>query len=596
MRQFAANLSGVNQTELLDPVINLFLESLSEEIYKIAGEIDNIENRILDKLSSILVPTLDTIAKPAYCIMHASSQNVVTDITAQSGFQYYNGKQNLSFYPVCNTRVYNGRIAYFIHKESVYTIERDLSRTLYYRSHQKNSPDKNNFWIGLDLNENIENICGLSFYFDFHGVFDKDKYLNLLPHTTWSIQGKKIPVSKGIFSSKDEYENITLELFAHNDLSNKINKSVKKHYNNCFLSIDKDCFIKDKKEPFPKELTDSFPENLSTGINKPLVWIKVTCPQEIAPEMIDLIQLDINAFPVVNKGFVSKIIRIKKTTPVIPLDTGNGESFISVHNVIDSSGKRYYDFPVKNTSTQSYGVYALRRGGIEHYDRRDAREYLINVINDLNREITSFFKDKDSIKNDLKRIETRINRLIRQLNKSLADNKYNYEIKNYLLLDPEKEDEVYFLDYWITNGTQANDIKSGVVFSILSDMALIPSSIYSLNRTTGGKYAPQASEKEVIYKKNLMSHNLLVTNEDIEKFCTEEFRESVKSVRVSKGFMKSDNPKFGFIETTDVYLLPIETMRDYMNEADKNYYLKALKEKSPATFNYRIFIDRVLQN
>lgn len=596
MRQFAANLSGINHTDLLDPVINLFLESFSEEIYKIAGEINNVEDRILNKLLSILVPTIETIAKPAHCIIHASPQNESADVTTQSCFNPSDGKQNLSFYPVCNTKVYNARIAYFIHRESIYTIERDLSKTLYFRSHKKEASNENCFWIGLDLDENIKSIFGLSFYFDFHGIIDKEKYLNLLSYTTWSIKGENLSMNKGVFSQDESFENDILRLFANFDLSYKINQSVREHYNGHFFSVGEDAFIQDNKESFPKELTPYFPENLSDSMDKAMVWIKVVCPQEITPEMIDLLQLGINAFPVINKKLISKIVGIKDAVPIVPLDTENRESFISIHKVTDSSGKKYYDFLIKDTSTESYGVYALRRGGIEHYNNRDAREYLINVIHYLNQEIISFSKDRDNIKNDLKRIESRINRLIKRLSKNITDDKYNYEIKNYLLLDSEKEGEVFFIDYWITNGARANDIKSGTVFQNLSDLALIPSSIYSFNRTVGGKYTPQVSEKYAIYKRSLMSHSLLVTNEDIYDFCMEKFKESVKDVRVSRGFISSNNSELGFIETTDVYLTPIDSMTDYLSEVNGVNYLNALKEKSPATFNYRIFIDKALQN
>ncbi|MDU1906450.1 MAG: hypothetical protein E6772_16895 [Dysgonomonas sp.] len=598
MRRFAANLFGISHTELLDPVVNLFLESLSEEIFKISSEVDNIENRILNKLSSILVPAIETITQPAHCILHTAAQESIVNVSTQDGFRYIDNsqKQDFAFYPAYNTTVYNGNVAFFIHQESVYTIDRDLSKTLYFRSHQRSLSQENTFWIGLDLDIDIDNIAGMSFYFDLNGVPDKSKYLSLLPYTIWSIGDKKLSINRGGAATPEEYDNITMRLFSHYDLSSKINESVENFYRHCFLHLTSDCPVQQAKEKFPKELLTHFPENKINSIDKPLIWIKVTCPENIPTDIIGLLQISINAFPVINKERISKITSIKKNIPIIPLNTNNNESFISVCKVSDSEGREYYDVPLADTETRQYGIYSLRRGGIEHYNRRDAREYLVNVVDSLNKEASSFFKDKDSIKHELRRIETQINRLIRQLNKRLSDTKNRYEIENYLLFNPDKENEVYFVDYWITNGVDANHIRPGVHLSMLSDLSLRPSSIYSLSRTTGGKYAPQASEKDQLYKKNIMEHSLLITDDDIQNFCLQEFKESICDVKVSKGFMESNDPKLGFVETTDVYLKPIEGMGSYINDRDRIYYQTSLEEKSPATFNYRIFINEILSN
>jgi hypothetical protein len=557
-------------------------------VYKIAGEIESIENRILEKLSSILVPSIDTIAKPAHCILHASSQEGIAEVTTGSGFRH-SGKSHkcfFSFYPVCNTDIRKGDILYFIHDGAVYTIDRDLSKTLYLRS-RRHETGGNTFWLGLDLDEGIRDISGLSFYFDLNGVFDKDKYLNLLSYTRWSIGDETLTMNKGISSRKEEYENITLDLFSGYDLSNKINRSVKEFYSNRYLSIAGNCLVEGKRKIFPEELQSCFPETGISGTGKGLIWIKVTCPHGFTPDIINSLQPSINTFPVVNKELITRITEVKRTMPVVPLTTGNNESFISISKVTDSSAKKYYDVPLYRDAGNTCGIYSLRRGGIEHYSKRDAEEYLAHITDALSWEVSAFFKDKGELKADLKKIEGQVNRLIRQLRKRLAEAGDRYEIENYLLLPPpDQEGEVFFVDYWITNSGQANDIRPGSIFS----SAIETFAAYSLTRTAGGRYAPRASGKENLYRESMTGRSLLITDDDIQNFCLREFRGSVSEVKVCGGFMESGNPRLGFIATTDVYLRPLEGMKGHIEEKDKEYYLQTLKEKSPATFNYRVFI------
>ncbi|WP_221413106.1 hypothetical protein [Dysgonomonas sp. 521] len=546
----------------------------------------------MEKLSSILVPSIDTIAQPSHCILHAVTQDNITEITTESGFQHFskNHNRHYSFYPVCNTNIRKGEILYFAHKGAIYTINRDLSKALYIRS-QRHEMDDNTFWLGLDLNESIKDISGLSFYFDINGTYEKNKYLNLLSYTTWSIGEEKLSINKGLSHKEEYYENGTLDLFSGCNLSTQINQRIKEFYRIRYFSITGNCSIENKKEIFPKELLSSFPENSIAGIDKSLIWIKVTGSQRLTSDIINTLQPSINTFPVVNKELVSKIMELNSTMPVIPLNTKTNTSFISINKVTDSSGKKYFDVPLYNDTDNTYGIYSLRRGGVERYNRRDAGEYLAYIIEALSWEISSFFKDKDEVKADMKKIEEQVNKLIQQLKKKLAETKDRYEIENYLWLPlPDKAGEVYFVDYWTTSSRQANHIRQGSTFFSTADTI----TAYSLSQTMGGEYAPRASEKDNLYQKSMAEHSLLITDDDILDFCLKEFNESISEVKVCKGFMKSENPKFGFIETTDIHLKPLSAMKDYLNEKDKEYFHQSLKKKSPATYNYRIFIEDTL--
>jgi hypothetical protein len=585
MLRFASTSWGVHRAEAIDPVVLLFLESLAEEIYKITGEVENLETRLLDKLSSLLVPGMDTVAQPSRTLLHAMPVEGRLEITTKTEFRQ--GKY--SFYPVCNTRIHNGSVRYFIHNGTLYSIDNQM-RTRLTRQGRKNPHDENSFWIGLELNEAVENLSELSFYFDIQGITGKDKYLNLLSCCEWKIRDQALIVAKGLFSTEEEYENDILSFFSASDLSVQINKSVMNDYENHFLTVKNKFDINGKKEAFPEKLKACFPENIHSSITGRLLWIEAVCPPEFTPELMDSLHISINVFPVVNRRLVSGSMEVNGALPFIPLTSGVNESFISVLSLADSSGKRYYDVPV-NRSDGS-GNYSLRRGGCERYRRSDAQEYLSSFIELLNGEIAVFFKNKSDIKNDVKKIEEEAKELLRHLTQIVSEAKERVEVNNYIYIDTgaNRANEVYFVEYWLTGGPEANHIPAGSVFSAVR-IPVLPGSVISLSPSQGGKPSPLATDKNKLYRKSLSENRLLVTHEDIKDFCIEKFSNFFSGVQVRRGLKEDINPAIGFIRTTDVYLRVKEALKNCFGQDKKDFIEQALKENVPATFYIRVFIE-----
>jgi hypothetical protein len=591
MRRFAAGYLGISRMEALDPVIALFLEALAQEIHKIAGEIDSMGNRLLDKLSSILIPDENTVAKPAYTVLHAVPLETLLDISVETAFTYASSYRELSFYPVCNTRIYKGDVRYFIHNGSIFFIDKDLIRNCLTRSGKKKPYPENSFWIGLELSPEIKNLTNLSFYIDFHGTDNKKKYLDLLSCMVWEIQGQTIAMEKGLFSMENVSENGNVfDLFSIDDFSRKINHKVKEDFDIHFLTVKGNFDIDNKQEVFPGELKEDFSQTITSKFTGSFLWLKISCPQVFSPEIIETMQLNINVFPVVNKCLHSRTFEINKSIPFIPLKTEENETFLSVHSVYDSSGKRYYDIPLRESEKESFGIYSLNRGGFERYNGRDAREYLISAIDLLSAEQSSFLGNEFDLKNDLKKTAEKVNELIRHLNQVLSDSMKRYEVENYMLLNQSTEEETYFVEYWTTFASEANGISGGSAFSS-ENLPVCTDSLITLFPTCSGKEAPLLTDKCSLYKRSLSVNRLLVTNEDIRNFCIGKFSHLFKNIQVRNGFVENENSETGFIRVTDVYLISRKEMGKYVEQEGVNFFRQILEKNSPATFNYRVFIE-----
>jgi hypothetical protein len=588
MCRFASQYFGISRVELLDPVVNLLLESLSEEIYKAAGLLEASENRISDKLSSLLASGMEAIAQPAHSIIHAAAAENVVELTAQTEFRCNYNSKTFGFYPAANTRLYKGDVRYFIHNEYLYAVNADQTYTQLTRSGKKDTSRNAVFWIGVELDDAVDSLAGMSFYIDFQGVYNKEKYLNLLTHSRWSVHDMELPMVRGIYSIDEKYDNDTLAFFSPYDVSCKINQRVKEIYNPHFFSVKSDIRIQNK-EVFPAKLKSVFNEQVSNRLTQPLLWIEVHCPAEFSSEIMDAMKISINAFPSINKKLIKKTVSVNRRMPVIPLNTDNNESFISIVSLSDSQNRQYYDIPVNDTENTRYGIYSLSRGGCEAFGRREAMEFLLQMLDEISGEVSFFSKNQNDVNSGLRKISEEAGLLVRDLDKVVSGIKERFEVKNYILPDLESDEEIYFLSYWTTQGAEANDIPPGTFMRVSSELSLQSASILTLSTVRGGKHAPQSIEKEHAHKKALSQHALLITGEDIVRFCTDRFRDAVSDVKVKKGVMKSDDPRTGFILTTDVYMTLRREMKKYVK--DGNGFEQILKANSPETYRYRVFIS-----
>ncbi|MFV0332164.1 MAG: hypothetical protein ACK5KL_20430 [Dysgonomonas sp.] len=598
MLRFAANYLGVKRVELLDPLVTLFVESLAEEVYKLFGEIGNIEARMLETLSGMLCSDISLSAHPSHCILYVAPDDKANILTKETHFtlrdkQYLpEGQVELSFYPVCNTKIRNGGIRYVVHDGLLYQMEEDQSKTLISRSRDTGFLQRRSYWIALELNESINTLENLSFYFDFPGVSNKNDYLHMLPFMQWKLNGKMIDCKQGLYTIESNQRNDVVGLFHNLDISEKLDQSILDFYNKHFLTITDNKDIRQEKKAFPEELVNYFPGHLSEDFTNPLIWFEIEYPLAFKTTTTEVMTASINAFPVANKHLHRKTIDVNNFLPVIPLETDNHESLLSIHSVVDAKGRIYYELPFDDIGEEQYKTYSLRRGGYERYSKREVREYLTNLANSLESH-SSVKSDSTSQDDDMEVALSQVYKLVKHIRKRITRSKEKLEIQNYILIDVPDENDVFFVKYWTTNCEQANKIKQNTVLDcVSSDISVVATCVYTLTGTTGGKYAPQSTERQNLRIKSLMDRSVLVTNEDIIQFCSDEFSDLISGVRIAKGMMESTNEKGEFIRTTDVILTPKKGMEYLMEETDTQKLELLLQKNSPATFNYRVCINK----
>lgn len=598
MLRKAAGYLGLKRNESLDTVVTLFIKSFGEEIYKLSGEINNIEERLSESLLSMLNPDISLLPMPAHCILHAAAEEGEVILSKETLFtteykKTANDRQSmpLSFCPTSPAKIRQGDIRYIINNGLCYSVDAYRTKTLISRSRNTDFSNRKSVWIGLSLGENIDTPDGISFYFDLPGISNKEEYLNILQYSAWNMNGKPLILRQGLNVIEPDAKNGAAGLFSPFDVSVIIDEYISSFYENHFLTITSDAGISEARTLFPECLKEYFPSRLMDDFTESLIWIEINFPQSFTSSVIESLSISINAFPVANKTLHIEIIELNELLPVIPLKTANGESFISIHSIIDSQGREYCELPYDDSETKIYRSYSVRRGGYERYGKRDALEYLTNLSNTLENQNSLLFSDSadDDWAAD---IQQQIYELAKQVKKAVSYAPDKAEIQNYIHIDQLKGNEIFFVKYWTTNCVQANGIKQDTWMECLtSDMHINSDSVFSLSPAIGGRKAPQSVERQNLRMKSLTQGAVITGYADIREFCTTHFKDTYQYMEVKKGLMPLDYPQYGFANTIDIHLTPRSGLNHSFGEEDRQKVKQLLVKNSPATFNYRIFIN-----
>jgi hypothetical protein len=256
---------------------------------------------------------------------------------------------------------------------------------------------------------------------------------------------------------------------------------------------------------------------------------------------------------VVNRKFVgsNRPFALNKSFNIVPLLT-NGEDFLSIKRVFASGSREYRAVPFRRINQQEPETYAVRKGGVGRFDRRNATE-MINYILEMMRDESAAFtalggnmltREIKQLGQDLSRIEQNITR------KSLLE-----DPMPFLLVKPRNPEDVW-IEYWTTNGEFANKIPAGSTLKATSSIDFQKEEMVLLTSSFGGKSALKDVEKIYAYKNALLTRGRVVTAEDIKSVCYAELGDKITNVAVKKGVMHDPRPNKGLVRTLEVQLTP----------------------------------------
>lgn len=586
-----AALWDIRSIDNLDPVVKLLVESLASEIFKLTGEMDNIEGRIVEKLARAFTPSFMMSASPAHAVIHARAISGKYMMNANTEFvykdPYFIQKHNLRklvFSPVCDTAIINGDVKHMVSGGRFYNVTPRGGKDHVANSLRRDPVFNNTVWIGLEVGEEVTNLDNLSFYFELPFMDNSHEYFRILEHGRWTHGEKVINTSAGIRGdsggmSKSRFGRYDERLYMTGGIADKYKKQ--------FITVCDDLAVQDlKKETLPQELVPFFDNSFISGLQNRLIWIKIVLPSAFNDNVLGYLNVHINCLPVANIFRKTIITTITPVSSIIPLEKEDNEYLLYMDSVTDPDNKVYKEVR-RHDDNNTAGTYIIRRGGCERFNSINARDYLVRLLDLYRDESTAFSKIDKDIANTAEGLMSYLN----EFDKKLQSYENDSEHTSYLILGSNVAEKMNLtVGYCLTNGAVANEIRASEVLSVPEAADINPSSVVLMTATRGGMKSPSESSRKDIYQYLFTSRDRIYTNEDMKLFCKCNFGDYFSRIDIEKGYEISNVPKEGIIKTTNVVLYGTKVKDRIESEILIRDILAGLVSRSPEKMNYRVIL------
>lgn len=606
MLRTASKMWGYSEDEAetsFDPLVSMLLTSCASELVNISQEISDSQSRITEKLIELLSPDTVSGVIPSHAI--ACGRPLEPSYLLQPDYQFFYNKKirdsqknttasgkDIFFSSTLPINLVDGNVKYYAYGNHIYEIDKHFHKDILDQG-SKSLPDAH-LYIGVELNEQIKKLDGLSFFFDSNHLIDKKLFFYNLKNSDWSLGNTPITMTPG-------YGHNLSELFkkdASAGFDHMVNRyadtleHVNRYYESNFVTVQLSKktlshYRKDNEgDNYPAAFADCFKEDILNDISTPdVIWFKVTFSSVVTESMLSSTFCSTNTFPVVNKRFQTSIFKLKKYLNIIPILTD--DYFLDIERVQDSDGVNYIKKEIDNSQELNTGELLIRTDGMGRFNSRNASQFLAQLLELLRDESASFSVfGKDALSKEVKNLNQLISRLEQRVDLMKVKNNVTY----FLLKGSESQNNL-FLDFYTTNGTLANGIKKGVHMKpfVGSEMK---NGIRLLTETIGGRDKLDYEGRINAYRSSLLSRDKIVTKEDVRAKCLSHFENRISDVTLKDGYMESLSLKGGFIRTIDIHLHPTN-VKSNTNEWQQlcKDLLVSLESKSVNIFPFRFFLN-----
>ncbi|WP_194765665.1 type VI secretion system baseplate subunit TssF [Tamlana sp. I1] len=577
MKMRAMELWGIDKNQILDPLIEMFLDVFSFELSKVYQDVKISDAKLLERISKILVNENWSLPIPAHALISLQPSEDTGEISKKTQLYFQKISKgdftDIFFTPLDNQELIKAKI-YCTAFGNQLTFNDKSSSKPAITSYKETSVSEYSMWVGIDIDEPLlDSLNNLSI-----SLLLKDSNLNsyLKMAKVYDFDENEIHIFQ-----KEKKQSLKKEHYYD---------AIHRYYQDYLYTLDLSNSNK-KKHTLVERCKETFNSDDLEANNKNLFWLKIVFPVAFVKEELEKISISLNTFPIVNRKFSYRQHNIKRNGKIISLFSLDDEFFLNTESLIDDNGIAYKS-ALKNDINNLAGSFSLYFGDIEQFDERNAKFILNQVIQTVREEGSSF----SAIGYDL------LNAYLEDLNDKLnvLEKKVNYKYKNvsdnnekvYLLTMPHETSNTYECAYWTTNANLANGIKKGTLLCQYQTIGLESDSILLQTDTVGGMVKNGTKEKISSFRYGLLSKNRIVSNEDIKEFVSMTVGNTIKSVAVKSGVGISSHKKQGLVRTINVDVGLLESGHlNHENKKRLSHFLQLeLQNKSVHNTPYRVNI------
>lgn len=573
--------------ESFDPLVGMLLGAFATGLENVHHELDNSRNRVVQRLAQLLTPDVLTGPQPAHAVMKVSILDPFYEVSPEQVFTLNATGKEFHFTAAGNFVLHNVKINRVIQQSRI----RDLSANNPREYFMDQALPLDEMWVGLTLDEHLEELNNLAFFFDWRNDPNRAMHLNRLVDVRMFTQQEELQIKQGV-AHRNELGGLVEEV----SVSARIERLVRRQYDAHFISLSSrnrqsgaELPIQRLKSKYPETIASFLkPDELQKYFPEELFWVKIKFPGGLSPEHLSRMYLDINAFPILNRKANKMLQDLRPVFNVFPVKVEEGEFFADMISIETPMGTKLTN--VQHFSRELTNQYLLRQGGVARFDERDASEILAYVV-DLLRDESAIFSalGKGEIETDVEEIRKRLERISQVVKKDTLQN---------LFVNVKTNEKSGRLDvrYWTTKADMANNIAFGTKLNRdRTNIAFTDEMTVLLTTTKGGQRPLQGDENLPVFKKAVLSRGRAVTMEDYKAICMAELGDKLQRVEIAKGFMMGSSRYQGVQRTLDVNLIP-NSQKNIPLEQWNDYKMQIkyiLEEQSSGILPIRVLLNGV---
>ena len=562
----AAELWGYGEADLdgFDPLVHILLEACAVEFEKIGQELHNTQDRLVERLATLLNPDVVDAPHPAHAVAQARAREAVVPLPNDAQFVFapptvgrQAAGQELFFSPLQATRLVSGAVRCLATDATVWQVEANGQKRVVAQAATPAPAEHRRLWIGLALPPEGVKISDLTFYFDWLNEPRRAAYAAFLPGEQWLLGHTELEASQGLPEPPPAAGTAAGALNGEYDFLRRVEQRVRELYAPAFVQLTGSggALAGYAPRPYPAELAESFGDATDLqALTQPLTWLEVRFAHALPPEAFDQLVCALNCFPVLNRRLHKVLFRLQPALNLFPLVSE--EPFLAIRDVYSLSNVAYRPTTLNDLSEGATDTYTLRTHGVGRFDTRTGREALRELLELLRDESSAFTAaGTDFVGSILRELDQNLARLEERLDRTRAAE----QPVPYVLLRPQNVNDSVYLEYWSSHGEAANRLAAGSQLRIHDGHFL--DEVRLLTTTSGGRERPRPEERTHALRRNLLARNRLVTLADIKAACWAELGPQLAAVHVEKAFQTGATPTAGFVRCIRVVLTPAEPSR-----------------------------------
>ncbi|KAB1067299.1 hypothetical protein F6U93_12875 [Tamlana haliotis] len=595
MMKKAASLWNIPVSEVadsIDPLVSLLLSACASEFEKISGDVNDAQNRITERLIQLMTPQSACEVKPAHAMAYCEPVEPKTTITAEHQFycklkpskQDIDGDSKTAFFtPTKKTNLIGARIKHMLAGNKLFSFSEGKSKDLTKIIANPVDSEATHLFLGIETNHSQLNLQDVSFYFEHLGLSNSELFYHHLQQASWYIGDKKINTVHG-FSQQKSIDNKTLEQIIEGEfsVSDSLCADINNYYKKHFVTVK----LEDSVSDFPKysEFENLNIEDQELFLGSNILWIKVQFSSVISSKTLEQLYCAVNAFPILNRKQHQFTYQLKNFIDIIPVLSE--APFFDIQSIENSNGQPYKPDNI-NAASSAEGRYFLKNANVAKLDSRKAWRYIVHLLELLKDESAAFnFFNREFLQHNL----NSLNQTMASIEKKLGE-VYNHGIySNYVYLNPYANNENVKVRYWTTDGEIVNHINSGQNLEVYKGGQLKSKSCYLLRPVFGGTNSLSMEQRLQAYRRQSLSKNRIVTEEDVKALCYELYTNNIQTIEIKKGFATDLSVNKGLIQCIEIILTPSDDSElkpyewDYLNDN----LLAVLEKQSVNIFPYKI--------